>query len=598
MASLVEFLIASEKILKVESSGETSLDLSDSNLTSEELNILMPDILRIPNLTELILFRNYDITKLPDSICSLSNLTTLNLSNTGITDLPESIDQLSNLVTLQAFGTRIRELPDSIGNLGNLETLDLTGSRLERLPDSLSGLSSLTRLEVGNNRITEVPETLVNLPHIQILKFQSNPLSTDALSLLNHIALREGVTVRTNLAAFDSIQSDRDVLKIFYPDDQERALMTDRLEACDLDPVTITDGGRDQILISAKDAIKLFLGKIPVDSESDRNLYGSTAKTLFNRILDPNTSREEANTIVAEISISLGDCATPVKSYLEQKKIGELIKEGNELSNQDSLTIERLALVEKAGNLPGLQFDDRIEEVNGLVNLVFSKEKVDQAHIAMERVLPNIVFVGGIERDLPPTSSYPIICFSQIKDNPELIEQFANLICETNDNRLVQTANGEYILDEVKIKKIKDNYLYGKGVVTGDELVRNQHTSKYQEEMKKFMQTEDMADLVYTEHLTEANERDLADLPKQEKELKMLLADKTGKENIEQEYQRYVSEKKSSLLDFKKDMAQKDRMSEFTTPTITRKRPRSESPERDQEGQKESKVQHVSQRRF
>ncbi|MFB3390102.1 leucine-rich repeat domain-containing protein [Flavobacterium sp. LAR06] len=591
----------SAKIVRAWSSGETSLDLSFLEMTSEDLEVLMPEILMIPNLAELNMFMNYGIKKLPDSLCELSSLTKLIIGNTDITDLPEDLYMLSNLTELRAFGTKIRELPGCIDRLANLEILDLTGSRLERLPNSLSGLLNLTRLEVANNRITEVPETLLNLPRIQNLEFQSNPLSMEAISLLNHIGQREGVTVRTNLAALDRIQSYEDVLTVFYPDYQERTLMMGRLEACYLDPATIIYGGDHQEVTSAQDVMKKFLGKVLVDSEFERNSYGATAKMLFEKILDLYASGEKAkieegNTIVLEMAISMGDCGTPVKAYLEQKYVGEIRKEGNKLSDHDEFTIERLALMEKAGTLPGLKSSDRNEEVNALVNLVFSKEKVDQAHMAMNRVPPNVVFVGGVERDLLPISSYPVICFSLIKDNHELMEQFATLICETKDNKLVQTADGEYIVDEEKIKKLKENYLG-----TGDELVRNQHASKYEEEMKEFIKTENMNDLVYSEHLTEANERDLGNLPKQQKELKRLLGEKTGKENIEQEYKRYVSEMKMSLIDFRKEMAQKKTMSKFATPTITRKRPRSESPDRDRnhtEGQGESKVRHVSQRRL
>ncbi|MFB3390081.1 leucine-rich repeat domain-containing protein [Flavobacterium sp. LAR06] len=580
---------------KDESSGGASLDLSDADLSSDDLKVLMPDILAIANLTELILFGNPGIEEFPDFICQLRNLRTLDLGSTNITGLPESIDQLPNLTHLAAYETKVRELPGSIGMLSKLKVLDISRSRLERLPGSVSGLLSLTRLDVADNRITELPETLENLPRIQKLFFKNNPLSTDAISLLNRMGQQEGVTVQTNMAAHDSIQFYEDVLKIYYPDDHELALMEGRLDACNLDTVIITDEWGDEEEVSGKDVIKRFLSKVPIDSESDRNLYGVTAKRLFEKVLYPNTSRQEGNTIVLEMAISMGDCGTPVKTYLEQKYVGEIRKEGNGLSDHDEFTIERLALLEKAGSLPGLKSSDRIEEVNALVNLVFSKEKVDQAHIAMNRVPPNVVFVGGIERDLFPISSYPVICFSLIKDKPELMEQFATLICETKDNKLVQTADGEYIVDEEKIKKLKENYLG-----TGDELVRNQHASKYEEEMKEFIKTENMNDLVYSEHLTEANERDLGNLPKQQKELKRLLGEKTGKENIEQEYKRYVSEMKMSLIDFRKDMAQKKTMSQFTTPIISR-RSRSESSDRDRnhtEGQGESKVRHVSQRRL
>jgi leucine-rich repeat protein SHOC2 len=80
--------------------------------------------------TDLFL-RDRNITHLPKSIGSLTNLTHLFLSDNQLTRLPESIGNLSNLTRLYLHKNKLTRLPKSFGNLTNLIELTL-GSKIRR----------------------------------------------------------------------------------------------------------------------------------------------------------------------------------------------------------------------------------------------------------------------------------------------------------------------------------------------------------------------------------------------------------------------------------------------------------------------------------
>ena len=74
------------------------------------------------------------LTKLPESITKLSNLTDLDLSNNQLIKLPESITKLSNLTTLLLSGNQLTKLPESITNFSNLTWLDLSNNQIKKIP--------------------------------------------------------------------------------------------------------------------------------------------------------------------------------------------------------------------------------------------------------------------------------------------------------------------------------------------------------------------------------------------------------------------------------------------------------------------------------
>lgn len=99
--------------------------------------------------------------------------------------------------------------------------------------------------------------------------------------------------------------------------------------------------------------------------------------------------------------------------------------------------------------MDGFCRNEKIEQAYGLVNSVYSEE-VDSTEN------PNLRFIGNKERILSSITTYPAYAYGLIKDNSELQKQFLNLICETKDNISIQTSDGRYKLDGGRIKNIRD----------------------------------------------------------------------------------------------------------------------------------------------
>ncbi|MFB3390078.1 leucine-rich repeat domain-containing protein [Flavobacterium sp. LAR06] len=574
LSNLKELNLSGSKISDLPTSFSKLSNLTKLYMADTQLEIVPEPIFYLPNLTHLYLAQNDKLRYIADDLSYLESLINLDVSqNKILTSLPASIWQHQNLVLLNASeNPMLTSLPQSIPYQSNLEDLNISNCGVVSLPTNIGRLSSLKKLSAVSCQIVDLPETLRNFQNIKLLNFLNNPLSLESMSLLNRISEeREGVNIRYNMAAHDQVQSAEGVLKTLYPSDQELASVMKRLGSCDLDMVTIAYGGDNPVQQTAKEAIKEFLVKVPINSEYERQLYGPPTLGLLKELFDENTSREKRNTIMEEMSIFLGDCTSPVRHYLEQKRIGQLGKE-TQVSDLDKFIIERLAVIEKVRNLPGYKPNEEIEQMYGLINLVYSKEKVDQRHIDMNRPPPNVVFVGEIERNLPLTSTYPTIAFDLIKNNPELIQQFACLICETKDNKPIQTSDGHYKLSEPKIEKIKNNYIADLGLATGDQLERKKYIVKYTQDMEEFIDKEGMKNLLYIDYFIEA--KDLLDMTSQQNELKAILEKKDGAD-IRHEYKNFLSEQQSKFTKFRD---QKNPLARFTTPI--NQRSSSQSPDR------------------
>ncbi|KAG4957680.1 hypothetical protein JHK85_044060 [Glycine max] len=85
-----------------------------------------------------------DINELPDSICNLKHLRSLDLSHTHIKKLPDSTCSLSNLQILKLnFCCYLKELPSNLHELTNLHCLEVVGTKLIRVPPHLGKLKNL-----------------------------------------------------------------------------------------------------------------------------------------------------------------------------------------------------------------------------------------------------------------------------------------------------------------------------------------------------------------------------------------------------------------------------------------------------------------------
>ena len=125
------------------------------------------------------------LTKIPEAIANLTNLTQLDLYNNKITEIPEAIAKLTNLTQLHLGFNQITEIPEAIAKLTNLTQLDLTGNQINEIPEAIAKLTNLTELDLSYNKITEIPVAITKLTNLTQLDLSYNKITEVPLEILN-----------------------------------------------------------------------------------------------------------------------------------------------------------------------------------------------------------------------------------------------------------------------------------------------------------------------------------------------------------------------------------------------------------------------------
>jgi Leucine-rich repeat (LRR) protein len=110
------------------------------------------------------------LTALPISVTSQTDLTNLNVSNNQLTTLPPSIDSLINLEVLNVENNRLQTLPAQIGQLKKLMSADFSNNRLTSLPPELGSLTQLKTLNLGGYKgpSSDIDQLKAQLPNTDI----------------------------------------------------------------------------------------------------------------------------------------------------------------------------------------------------------------------------------------------------------------------------------------------------------------------------------------------------------------------------------------------------------------------------------------------
>lgn len=117
-----------------------------------------------PKYADRIVLSSRGITRLPENIGKLTNLTHLDLSENKLTTLPNSIGKLKKLETLILDDNELTSLPESIEELENLTLLSVRYNQLTELPKNIGKLKKLRELRLDDNVIKKIPESFKNLP--------------------------------------------------------------------------------------------------------------------------------------------------------------------------------------------------------------------------------------------------------------------------------------------------------------------------------------------------------------------------------------------------------------------------------------------------
>jgi|GEM_PF-6487363 len=169
------YVSALQEIWLVKASAGRKLKLVGLELTSSDLDALMPDIEGIEGLEGLFLGGN-KLTTFPEGILQLSDLKILDLSNNNLRTVPDEINCLyRTLEVLDVKNNQLRELPDGFWELDCLKILDVKGNELLHLSNTIGNLRNLQSLNVSDNNLHYLPPSIVNFSSGFELDISNNP---------------------------------------------------------------------------------------------------------------------------------------------------------------------------------------------------------------------------------------------------------------------------------------------------------------------------------------------------------------------------------------------------------------------------------------
>jgi hypothetical protein len=164
---------AQQRIEEARREGARTLDLSYMELTEVPESIASLTELRLLNLF------NNQLTKLPETIAFLTQLRLLNLHNNQLRELPEALASLTQLRVLYLHNNQLTELPEAIASLTQLQRLDLSNNQLRELPEAIASLTQLQWLDLRNNKLRELPEAIASLTQLRHINLSHNPFNPD-----------------------------------------------------------------------------------------------------------------------------------------------------------------------------------------------------------------------------------------------------------------------------------------------------------------------------------------------------------------------------------------------------------------------------------
>ena len=87
----------------------------------------------------------------------------ITMNNKNLTRIPESISSLSSLETFNVNNNNLESLPAALGSINSLGAITAASNQLSTVPSELGQLSNLALLSITNNPITSIPEEVCNL---------------------------------------------------------------------------------------------------------------------------------------------------------------------------------------------------------------------------------------------------------------------------------------------------------------------------------------------------------------------------------------------------------------------------------------------------
>jgi len=148
--------------------------------------VMLPTFEGMTALTFLKMDMNRALRELPEFGSGMTSLTHLEVNSCDFSALPDSICTMSALETLNCQGNKIEVLPELA--LPNLDILNCSSNKLSALPDSLGKCTSLRVFFFQSNSVVTVPSVLEGLEKLERVMCMGNPLDPGSAEVLGTIA--------------------------------------------------------------------------------------------------------------------------------------------------------------------------------------------------------------------------------------------------------------------------------------------------------------------------------------------------------------------------------------------------------------------------
>jgi hypothetical protein len=517
---------AIQRIEETRQNGDEVLSLNNLRLTAQDLEMLVPRIASLPQLEELDLSEN-SIAAIPDNIAQLSNLQILTLEENDLQNLPQSLTQLSNLRIVNLKDNDFDEFPQLVMQLPALEHVDLSTNHIESVLVSQDLLRSL-----GDRTID----------------LTDNPLTEEARNYINeHVP--DG-NIETDLAADEEAQDIGEVLNAIYPENSQ--VVKSAID--NLAYGAFTTAKTKARKKDAGEVLNDFLSKTPYEGTIATQIYLPVAKGFLDTILNPDVSQEDKSTELQKMATALGNCSTPVKSFLIQNAVDKQIRDSATLSPLMENLLDREAVEDKINTaLKGvLKKNEKIEQVQGLVNSLFLE--------GAENYTNNKLKITGNRARLESKTANIEFAFEQIA--PEAALAFAQLFCETDtDKTPAKNGSGAYVLDPAKLTSVTSAYRAKIGLLSNEERAVQEKTSSYKAEIIPLLQADNL-----TDNPTEEDVLALMDIPAQQEDLRAALFRVTEVQR-DNAYEQFVEAQKTKIREvIQKYEPKKMGLASLTTP--------------------------------
>jgi leucine-rich repeat protein SHOC2 len=294
----------------------------------------------------------------------INKKTKLVLRDKELTILPESIGSLTSLTTLNLACNSLNNLPECIGNLVNLTELYLHDNQLIILPASMSELTNLTYLSLTNNPLVDI-SILKKLPKLKTVNFVTVDLHHRYWDKVSNWDIKQlfdeqDVLVRRTLVEFVFKKNPH----AFYG----------HLSLGNADLTNLPESIGDFNNLTRLDLYDNLLTNLP---ESIGNLTNLTGLNLSNNQLTNLPERIGCLTNLTRLDLGNNQLTNLPESICNLTNLTELILHDNQLTN-----------------LP--------ESIYNLINLIIiSLDNNPLVDLSILQKLPSLKRVEFIEVDLP-----------------------------------------------------------------------------------------------------------------------------------------------------------------------------------------------------